>query len=260
MVNHSQCEPGGGIESAGSRLSPAPCWRRPPGHAPDFTPGSFWSSEDSMDVLAAILESVDRCELAELMQTRLFGPLGMTDSSIGVPRAKLDRVPGPSVASSFGSATLVHFQLPYLEVPQWISPECPCQSDLWTTAGDTLRFSQMLLAGGELEGARVLKTESVRSMMTNRIAGMVQRPEEWPIDGYGLGLQLYRREGQPDMWGLSAWKPSSKVWRPRQHGMSSPSFFLDPTREMIGVLAANVTKLDPFRNAVFELVEEHAGR
>src|SRR3954464_11847835 len=130
-----------------------------------FQPGSEWNYSVSTDVLGRVVEVASGQSLDQFFAERIFEPLGMTDTGFSVPEGDVDRLaalytpqPGSRKAQrqdAMGNAAL--------------SPP-PCLSGgggLVSTASDYPRFTQMLLNGGELDGARVLGTRTVDYMARN---------------------------------------------------------------------------------------------
>lgn len=131
-------------------------------------PGTLWRYSLSMDVQGAIIERLSGQSLADFMRTRIFAPLGMTDTAFFVPPEKRRR--------------LASLYFKPLEGPleKWaVNPMRPDPerepglamggAGLYSTALDYARYAQMLLNGGELEGRRIVSAAGVREQMTNRL-------------------------------------------------------------------------------------------
>jgi CubicO group peptidase (beta-lactamase class C family) len=186
-------------------------------------PGEVWEYSIGYDVLGRVIEVVSGQPFDRFLQNRLFAPLHMVDSGFSVPEDKLDRlvaVPGAQPASlSVGDVT--HPQT-------FFCGGCGIVS----TAPDFLRFSQMLLNGGELDGVRILKPETVRLMMTNsmppdiHIAGH----EAGPAYGTGWGLGFAIRTN-PD-FSLIPGAVGSFNWQ----GSWGTFFSVDPVQKLILVM------------------------
>jgi CubicO group peptidase (beta-lactamase class C family) len=131
-------------------------------------PGTLWRYSLSMDVQGAIIERLSGQSLADFMRTRIFEPLGMTDTAFFVPPEKRDR--------------LASLYFKPLDGPLEKLAENPMRPDpesepglamggggLFSTALDYARYAQMLLNGGELDGRRIVSAAGVHEQMTNRL-------------------------------------------------------------------------------------------
>ena len=115
------------------------------------------------------------------------------------------------------------------------------------TAHDYMRFAQMLLNGGELEGARILSPKTVELMTTDHLG---DRPTGWLSPGWGFGLGFTVRkeaglDGMPGSVGEYYW-----------FGVAGTSFWIDPVEELIGVFMVqiNPSRDIPFRQQFKNLV------
>jgi len=126
----------------------------------DFQPGSRWaySGGTGLDVVARIIEIVSGIPFDEFVQTRIFDPLGMTDTHYNLPASKASRrvvIQGRDT-SRWGGETS-YFSGSY---------------GLSSTARDYLHFEQMLANGGELFGNRLLGSRSVEMFASNHIGAL----------------------------------------------------------------------------------------
>jgi CubicO group peptidase (beta-lactamase class C family) len=217
-------------------------------------PGSRWQYSASTDILGVLVESVSGLTLEEYFQTKIFQPLGMTDTSFQVPASKWSRVAVTSQREADGSLT-----------PRPL-PETPPQvtffsggGGLFSTAPDYIRFLQALLNGGHLDGVELLKPETVALMAQNQIgdleAGTMTsfRPETsananfFPNskDKFGLGFLI---NTQPVEGGRAA---GSLAWG----GIANTYFWIDREKNVCGVL---LTQVLPFADpTVLTLLEEY---
>ena len=122
-------------------------------------PGEVWEYGHNYDVLGRVIEVVSGEPLDRFLANRLFKPLGMVDTGFWVPPEKRDRLVDPPAGAAI---------LPDRDVTR---PTMLFSGGggLVSTATDYLRFCQMLLNGGELDGVRILSTASVRRMTTNAL-------------------------------------------------------------------------------------------
>ena len=145
-------------------------------------PGEVWEYSWGFDVLARVVEVASGEPFGEFLQTRIFDPLKMVDTGFFVPADKLDRLVDP----------------PEQRNPRFdISKPRNLLSGgggLASTAPDYLRFCQMLLNGGELDGARILSPQAVAAMTADAMpagvhfAGSLVGPKYGT--SWGLGFEI----------------------------------------------------------------------
>jgi CubicO group peptidase (beta-lactamase class C family) len=186
-------------------------------------PGEVWEYSLGYDVLGRVIEVVSGQTFDQFLQNRLFAPLRMVDSGFSVPADKLDRlvaVPGtqPKPLSDGDVAK-----------PQTFFSG---GGGIVSTVPDFLRFCQMLLNGGELDGARILKPETVRLMMTNSLPPDIHLAghEAGPAFGTGWGLGFAIRTN-PDF----SWIPGA-VGSFNWQGSWGTFFSVDPVQKLILVM------------------------
>ena len=186
-------------------------------------PGEVWEYSIGYDVLGRVIEVVSGQTFDRFLQSRLFAPLHMVDSGFSVPTDKLDRlvaVPGAQPAPlSDGDVAK----------PQTFFSG---GGGIVSTVPDFLRFCQMLLNGGELDGARVLKPETVRLMMTNSLPPdmHIAGHEAGPAFGTGWGLGFAIRTN-PDFSFIPG-AVGSFNWQ----GSWGTFFSVDPVQKLILVM------------------------
>ncbi|MDE2691583.1 MAG: serine hydrolase [Acidobacteriota bacterium] len=130
-------------------------------------PGSLWHYSVAVDVQGYVLEVLADKPLDEVLNERLFGPLGMTNTAFWVEPGKADRF-SHMYATNEGKLAKVEFGQ-YLQKPNLLSGG----GGLVSTAADYMRFAQMLANGGELGGIRILKPETVKLMHTDHLPASV---------------------------------------------------------------------------------------
>lgn len=186
-------------------------------------PGEVWEYSIGYDVLGRVIEVVSGQTFDQFLQDRLFAPLHMVDSGFSVPEDKLARlvaVPGePLPALSDGD----------VGKPQTFFSG---GGGIVSTVPDFLRFCQMLLNGGELDGVRILKPETVRLMTTNSLPPDIHLAgyEAGPAYGTGWGLGFAVRTS-PDF----SWIPGA-VGSFNWQGSWGTFFSVDPVQKLILVL------------------------
>jgi CubicO group peptidase (beta-lactamase class C family) len=195
-----------------------------------FEPGTAWRYSMATDVLGYVVQQASGKPFETFLRERIFEPLGMVDTGFYVPTEKINRfavnyapVPGGGLKIVDDSAT-GNFAT---NGSYFFEPSSPSGgAGLVSTAPDYLRFCQMLLNLGELEGERLLGRKTVEWMTINHL------PNNGHIDdpslGFGLGFAvlldpaLYSRMGSK---GLYCWG-----------GAANTKFWIDPQEQLIGIL------------------------
>jgi CubicO group peptidase (beta-lactamase class C family) len=212
-------------------------------------PGEVWDYGHSVDVLARVVEVVSGQPFDQFLKARLFKPLGMTDTGFYVPEAKLSRLVDPPADNWIGPPDSV---LADLATPTKLFSG---GGGLASTAADYLRFCQMLLNGGELDGVRILSPETVQRMTTNalppgiRFAGYASGGVG-PQGGSTWGLGFAIRSDAA--WSMVPGSVGSFNWM----GASGTYFWVDPTAQlvvvqMIHVSGGSVPFQRPLRNLTY---------
>ncbi|MBI2805199.1 MAG: beta-lactamase family protein [Planctomycetes bacterium] len=136
-------------------------------------------------MLAEIVHQVTGVTLADFLAKEVFGPLGMSDTSLGVQAGpRRDRVAGVRVPADLEKADW-NWNTPY-----WLGLGAPW-GGLITSPADFARFCQMMLGGGAVGKVRILSPASVRAMTSNQLAAMPRAPEEdRRCRPWGLGWRL----------------------------------------------------------------------
>jgi CubicO group peptidase (beta-lactamase class C family) len=183
-------------------------------------PGEGWTYGLSHDVLGRVIEVVSGKSFDTYLREQILDPLDMHDTFFFVPEAKRDRVATVYQAGEKGALS---------PIPKNYGSETFFSGGggLFSTARDYTRFAQMLLNGGELDGTRILKPESIKAMTTNEIGSFTAFGSK-----YGLGFGLLFTPG------TEGEKPvlSSYHWG----GYYSTNFWVDPPHDLIGVLMTQV--------------------
>jgi len=188
-------------------------------------PGEVWDYGHSVDVLGRVIEIVSGQPLDQFLEARLFKPLGMIDTGFYVPEAKLSRLVDPPADNWVGPPDSV---LGDVTKPTKLFSG---GGGLVSTAADYLRFCQMLLNGGELDGVRILSPATVRRMTTNalpsgiRFAGYASGGVG-PKAGSTWGLGFAVRNDAA--WSLVPGSVGSFNWM----GASGAYFWVDPTEQL----------------------------
>ena len=196
-----------------------------------YQPGSTWQYGMSTDVLGRVVEVASGMELDRFIVERICKPLGLTNTSFGPIDAS--HAAQPQIDSASGKRPPMRDTAVR---PNWISGG----SALLSTAGNYLRFTQMLLDGGELGGARLLSPATIalmtsdhltpetrRSPSTGILFGALAPTPEFGL-GFGLGFAVRTHSGRnplPGSVGDYSWS-----------GVSGTYFWVDPKQQLIAVL------------------------
>src|SRR5580658_11195565 len=121
----------------------------------DFSPGTAWNYSVSIDVLGYLVEKLSGMSFGEFLRTRLFEPLGMSDTAFWVPPDKIERFTGCYQPEPEGRG--LKLQDDARESTYAIPPMLESGGGgLVSTAHDYLRFCRMMLHGGSLDGVQIL--------------------------------------------------------------------------------------------------------
>jgi CubicO group peptidase (beta-lactamase class C family) len=210
-----------------------------------YQPGTEWEYSHGLDVAGLAVEAVTKKRLGEFLQERLFGPSGMVDTGFTVPAPKAARIAKPLPVDPETGRPAV-FRVP---VTPW---QYDCRGGCASgTALDYLRFAQMLLNKGTVDGRRLLSRKTVEYMTANQLGANVDvsRLHEFAVEhmdgfGFGLGVAVRTQPGVARVPGT----PGEFLWSGAQG-----TFWVDPKEEMAVVFLANTP--GPARRHYRELVK-----
>ena len=178
-------------------------------------PGTRWIYSVSVDVQGYLVEQLSGQPFDQFLKERIFDPLGMTDTAFYVPEEKLDRV-----ALIYGEGLSAVDMGETRTTP----PAGPSGGGgLWGTADDYLRFTQMMLNDGELDGARILAPRTVEMMRTNHLSEEALATMS-PGSGFGLDFAVVHdpaAAGEPYGKGSYRWGGAAGTW-----------FWIDPKTDL----------------------------
>ena len=191
-------------------------------------PGTTWEYSMAVDILGRVIEEASGKRLAVFLDERLFKPLKMVDSGFWVPPSKISRLAQPlPVDPASGLKTSV---LDVSAEPKNDSGGAGAVS----TATDYLRFGQMLLNGGELDGERVLSRSTIKLMTSDHLGTRVAAPSQpgelllgTPGYTFGLGFAVRQGDGVAGVPGSAG----EFMWA----GYAGTFFWVDPREELVGV-------------------------
>lgn len=156
-----------------------------------FAPGSKWEyCQTGINTVARVVEVVSGAPFPDFLQQRIFDPLGMKDTGFYPSETLVKRL-----ASSYrraGDGTLDKTPITFLAGKDlWDHSRYPlANGGLFSTAEDYAKFARMILRGGELDGHRYLKEESVKQMTTVQSGDL--KTGFTPGNGWGLGWCVVR--------------------------------------------------------------------
>jgi CubicO group peptidase (beta-lactamase class C family) len=198
-----------------------------------FEPGTTWEYSMSTDVLGRVVEVVSGQSLAAFFAERICTPLGMTDTAFAAVGERAARLAEPQLDPATGKRP------PMREVSRdnrWHSGGGGAVS----TAADYLRFCQMLLNGGELDGVRLLAPKTIAHMASDHLPpdvayGETTRPRFGALApvpemgyGFGLGFAVRKEQGRSPVPG----SVGEYFWG----GVTGTYFWIDPQEQMVVVL------------------------
>jgi CubicO group peptidase (beta-lactamase class C family) len=191
-------------------------------------PGTMWEYSMAVDILGRVVEAASGKRLGVVLDERLFKPLKMADSSFWLPASKMSRLAQPlPVDPASGQKTSV------LDVAAEPLNDSGGAGAL-STATDYLRFGQMLLNGGELDGARVMSRSTIKLMTSDHLGTRVAAPFQpgelllgTPGYTFGLGFAVRQGDGVAGVAGSAG----EFMWA----GYAGTFFWIDPKEEIVAV-------------------------
>jgi len=215
-----------------------------------YQPGSRWHYSMSIDVLAHLIEILSGCPLQEFLKERIFSPLDMRDTGFSVPEQNRSRV-----AAMYGHPDIATHQFTEIVTSPTgavdVSKTYPVDNTktfargghgLFSTAADYLRFAQMLLNRGDLEGERIISPAIADLLHSNHLA-----PNLMPFSiavvgmpgyGFGLGSRVLMNpaeSGMPGSTGEFGWA-----------GAANTYYWVDPKLEIIGIfMTQHMVSIEP---------------
>jgi CubicO group peptidase (beta-lactamase class C family) len=188
-----------------------------------FQPGEGWRYHHSFAVLGILIARLTRHRLGDHLADDLFDPLGMVDTALWVPEARLDRLPA---AYRYGDNGLVVTEPAgggfYAGPPKFDVSH----GELVSTGRDFYLFARMLADGGRVEGKPVISADHLSKMTTDQVPAECKTPESffpgfWDETGWGFGVGVKTAGPQRGRFGWS--------------GGQGTNFFVDPDGT-VGVL------------------------
>ena len=184
-------------------------------------PGSEWHYSISTDIQGYIVQKLSGMPFEEFLERRIFKPLKMTDTGFYVPAEKLRRLAEFYEYDKDGRLQVVRGMLnhDFGAKPAFSSGG----GGLVSTAADYMRFCQMLLNGGKLDGVRLIAPRTVELMRTNVLSPAMTTLS--PGAGFGLNFAVYTDVAAAGGYygkGTYYWGGAAGTW-----------FWIDPSEDLI---------------------------
>ena len=215
-------------------------------------PGTNWRYGISTTILGRLVEVWSGVPLEDFLQERVFEPLGMTDTGFWVEPERADRLATVYRPSPEGELRPHQIEdIPFTEQPVLIEGGV----GLVASTMDFLRFCQMFLNGGELDGRRVLQPETVAMMTVNRVPDALLPLNPRSLGrGWGLGFSIVidAREFSYPMNDGEFW------W----DGSAGTRFWIDPVEDMVTIVMAQLSPArgegfrEEFKTGVYDAIVE----
>jgi CubicO group peptidase (beta-lactamase class C family) len=194
-------------------------------------PGTTWDYSISQDVLGRLIEVLSGKTLDKFFEERIFKPLGMVDSGFYVPQEKWDRL--TTLYTPNPDKTIKRHAGPPQESFKKPATMLMGGAGLVSTAMDYARFCQMLLNGGELDGARILSRKTVELMSVDHLGNLPRAGNLLPPgNGFGLTFSVNLGPGKNGNIGSEG----EYNWG----GAAGTRFWIDPKEQMIGVFMIQI--------------------
>ena len=206
-----------------------------------FDPGDRWQYGISIDWVGKMVEAASGQKLDRYFKDNIFGPLGMQDTSFKLSPAQRGRLASVHQRDDKGALAPIEFALP--ENPEFLMGG----GGLYGTAHDYLAFAQMIVQGGTLKGAQVLRRETVDLMAQNHIGPIEIGVMATAIPPLSNDVELF--PGMSKKWGLSFLINAQPVPGGRSAGslawagLANTYFWIDRARRVSGVF---LSQLLPF--------------
>ncbi len=210
-----------------------------------FDPGDKWEYGINIDWVGKMVEARSGQKLDRYFQDNIFGPLGMTDTSFKLSASQRARLASVHQRGADGALAPIEFGLP--ENPEFLMGG----GGLYGTAGDYLTFCRMILQDGALDGAQVLRKDTVALMAQNHIGALEIGVFKTAIPPLSNDVELF--PGMSKKWGLSflintetaptGRSANSLAWA----GLANTYFWIDRAKRVCGVF---LSQLFPFYDGI----------
>ena len=220
-----------------------------------YQPGTQWIYSLSVDILGAVIEKVSGQSLDAFMLERLFKPLRMNDTFFEVPKEKLQRF-GTLQAKDAGGKLMVIDRPKTSDFANNVT-FFSGGGGLVSSAMDYLRYSQMMLNGGELDGIRILSPTTIDLMTRDQLTqsarlGYDPRPGIMGDVSFGLGFGLAVKAPR-----VRSGSKGSYRWA----GIAGTDFWIDPKEDLTAMILVQMMGYPPalrneFKTLVYQAITE----
>ncbi|MFN5881428.1 MAG: serine hydrolase domain-containing protein [Burkholderiales bacterium] len=197
----------------------------------EFSPGDAWNYSVSTDVLGVLIERITGKPFAQVLQERVFDPLGMKDTRFIVGEDQKARFAACYLPTPAGGMSLLDDpqKSPFLSEPVFFSGG----GGLVSTADDYMRFCRMLLAGGQLDGHTLVSPATLRLMTANHLPGgkdltALSRSLFSESTNAGVGFGLGFAVVFDPVRAMVPSSPGEYYWG----GAASTAFWIDPVEDI----------------------------
>ena len=225
-----------------------------------YQPGTRWLYSDAVDIQAALTQKISGVPFDRYLELHILKPLGMTSTRYTILPTDADRAQLAAMYMRNDDGTFT--RQPDEDAYQFNSaswPYKPGSFGLVSTLDDYMKFARMLLGGGKLGTARILKPETVKLMATDAMPAEVTDKSWLPSKGQvGFGIDFAVRIAPPK----DASEASGAVGEFFWDGAASTLFWVDPKNEITAVLFTQMRPFDKvhlhknFRDAVYHDIPE----
>jgi CubicO group peptidase (beta-lactamase class C family) len=203
-------------------------------------PGTLYRYGSSYDVLGRVIEVASGMTLDKFFEESIYKPLGMKDSGFRVTGEDINRL------------VYLNPQWPfYIDINDPNRKLLSASGGTVSTANDWAQFAQMLLNGGELEGKRLLKSETVTYITSDLIGPLGDRSDAAyiPGAGYGEGFDFYVRTDTSNL------DYPANIGTFMKEGIAGTTFSVDPTDDLLAVfMVSTTTQRQYYRNVIEKMI------
>lgn len=198
-----------------------------------FHPGTCWQYGHEYDVLGVLVEIISGKPLEEFFQERILVPLNMKETSFLLPKEKVNRLVAAYTWDESWHLRVYDHPRDSIKVvgPKDVFSGLGDYGGIVSTASDYLRFAQMLLNRGELDGVRLLSPKTVDLMTSNNTGDLFIYIRGY---GWGYGFSLGVRTDLTES--MSIGSPGTYGWG----GAACTQFFIDPKEDLIALALSQV--------------------
>ena len=224
-----------------------------------FEPGTRWQYGQGLDWAGRLVETISGLDLEDYFQQKILRPLGMEDTSFIIPAAKFERL-----VSNYSRAENGQLRPEERKVPT-APTSFNGGGGLYSTAGDYVRFMQMILNRGLTSGnVRILEPKTVESMEANQIGALTAGKMKSFRPNVSADVDI--QPGQSEKWGLgflintTAYSGGRSAGSLAWAGIDNTFYWIDPSRDLCAAIMMQflpfvdkeaVGMLDEFERAVY---------